>query len=302
MSKIKSLSALAATVSALLSFPVSAVAYDGGSYSGGSYGGSDCAGGTSSSFGGSRSLQVVGLTKQNQLVCFNEFSPMQAQSINFVSNLSGGDTVLVGIDFRPANGLLYGVGNAGGVYQISTSNAVATLVNRLSVALDGSDSYGVDFNPVVDRLRIVSSKGQNLRHNLAGTTLVDSALNYAGVTALGIGGSAYTNNDADLNTATTLYALDTSLDQIAVQSPPNAGTLAATGKLTLDAGLIAGFDVYSTVRNGSTVDVQSLASIKLPDGSTGLYSIKLPTGKATSRGSFAGNLEVTDIAIPLNQL
>lgn len=303
MSKIKSLSALAAAVSALLSVPVSAVAYDGGSYSGGSYGGSNCAGGTSSSFGGSGSLQVVGLTKQNQLVCFNEFSPMQAQSINFVSNLSGGDTVLVGIDFRPANGLLYGVGNAGGVYQISTSNAVATLVNRLSVALDGSDSYGVDFNPVVDRLRIVSSKGQNLRHNLTGTTIVDSALNYTpGVTALGIGGSAYTNNDADLNTATTLYALDTNLDQIAIQSPPNAGTLAATGKLTLNAGLVAGFDIYTTVRNGSTVEVQSLASIKLPDGSTGLYSIKLPTGKATARGSFASNLEVTDIAIPLNQL
>ncbi len=308
MTKFKSLSALTVAVSALLAVPVSAVAFGSGSYGGGSYGGAsfggdNCAGGTSNGFDGSRSLQVVGLTKQNQLICFNEFSPTEARAINFVSNLSGGDTALVGIDFRPANGLLYGVGNAGGVYQISTSNAVATLVNRLSVALDGSDSYGVDFNPVVDRLRIVSSKGQNLRHNLAGATLVDAALNYApGVTALGIGGSAYTNNDADLNTATTLYALDTNLDQIAIQSPPNAGTLAATGKLTLDAGLVAGFDIYSKVRNGSTVDVQSLASIRLPDGATGLYSIKLPTGKATRRGGFANTLEVTDIAIPLNQL
>lgn len=65
---------------------------------------------------------------------------------------------------------------------------------------------------------------------------------------------------------------------------------------------MAGFDIYSTVRNGSTVEVQSLASIKLLDGSTGLYSIKLPTGKATRRGGFASSLEVTDIAIPLNQL
>lgn len=303
MSKVKSLSALAAAVAALLSVPAMVAAYDGGSYGGGSYVGGDCAGGTSTGYDGSRTLQVVGLTKQNQLVCFNEFRPGEARVINFVSNLSGGDTVLVGIDFRPANGLLYGVGNAGGVYQISTSNAVATLINRLTVPLDNSASFGVDFNPVVDRLRIVSSNGQNLRHNLAGATLVDTALNYApGVTAFGVGGSAYTNNDADLNTATTLYALDTNLDQIAIQSPPNAGTLAATGKLTLNAGLVAGFDIYSKVRNGSTVDVQSLASITLPDGSTGLYSIKLPTGKATGRGSFAIGVEVTDIAIPLNQL
>ncbi len=303
MSRIHSLAAMAAAVTALLSVSTTTFAYDSGSYGGGYYGVDDCAGGTSTGYDTNRTLQVVGLTKQNQLVCFNEFRPGDARVINFVSNLQGGDTSLVGIDFRPANGLLYGLGNAGGVYQINTSNAVATLVNRLSVALDGSESYGVDFNPVVDRLRIVSSRGQNLRHNLAGTTLVDSALNYTpGVTAMGIAGSAYTNNDADANTATTLYALDTSLDQIAIQSPPNAGTLVATGKLTLDAGLVAGFDIYSKVRNGSTVDVQALASIKLPDGSVGLYSIKLPTGKATTRGSFANGLEVTDIAIPLRQL
>ena len=38
-----------------------------------------------------------------------------ARNINFASNLSGGDTFLIGIDFRLQNRLLYGVGNAGGV-------------------------------------------------------------------------------------------------------------------------------------------------------------------------------------------
>ena len=275
-------------------------------YYDGSSGGS-CASGSASDrdFDRSRTLQVVGLTSDNRLVCFNEFSPQEARSINFVSNLSGGDTALIGIDFRVQNGLLYGVGNAGGVYLLDTANAVATLVNRLSVALDGSTSYGVDFNPAADRLRITSSKGQNLRHNVNanGITIVDGALNYTpGVTALGIVGSAYTNNDLDANTATTLYALDSTLDQIALQSPPNNGTLAATGKLTLDASAVAGFDIYSTVRSGVTVDVQALASIKTADGSTGLYSVKLPTGKATPRGNFSAQFMVTDIAIPLNQL
>ena len=299
--------ATAALLLAAIAAPAGAQSSYGtyGSYDGSS--GGSCASGSASDrdFDRSRTLQVVGLTSDNRLVCFNEFSPQEARSINFVSNLSGGDTALIGIDFRVQNGLLYGVGNAGGVYLIDTANAVATLVNRLSVALDGSNSYGVDFNPAADRLRITSSKGQNLRHNVNanGITIADGALNYTpGVTALGIVGSAYTNNDLDANTATTLYALDSALDQIALQSPPNNGTLAATGKLTLDASAVAGFDIYSTVRNGVTVDVQALASIKTADGSTGLYSVKLPTGKATPRGNFSAQFMVTDIAIPLNQL
>ncbi len=303
MKKYLSMIAAAGLVAAGATAPASGQSYYG-TY--GSYGDS-CASGsaTGSSYDRSRTLQVVGLTSDNRLICFNEFSPQDARSINFVSNLSGGDTFLIGIDFRVQNGLLYGVGNAGGVYVIDTANAVATLVNRLSVALDGSTSYGVDFNPAADRLRITSSKGQNLRHNVnaGGVTVVDGTLNYTpGVTALGIVGSAYTNNDLSANTATTLYALDSSLDQIALQSPPNNGTLAATGKLTVDATEVAGFDIYSTIRDGVTVDVQALASIRVADGSMGLYSVKLPTGKATLRGSFGGQVVVTDIAIPLNQL
>ncbi len=310
MMKRLSLIAAATLMSATFAAPAAAQ-WSSGSYdshgSTGSYSGGSCASGSDSrsQYDSSRSLQVVGLTSDNRLVCFNEFAPQDARNIGFVSNLSGGDTALIGIDFRVQNRLMYGVGNAGGVYVIDTSNAVATLVNRLTVALDGSPSYGVDFNPAADRLRITSSKGQNLRHNLntGGVTIADSTLNYApGTTALGIVGSAYSNNDLSLNTATTLYALDSTLDQIALQSPPNLGTLAATGKLTVDATEVAGFDIYSKIRDAVTVDVQSLASIKTADGSMGLYSVKLPTGKASLRGAFGNQNMVIDIAIPLNQL
>ena len=244
MQRLPLLAALG-TVAALLGAPTTAQTYSG-SWGGGSdwNSGGSCASGveSSSDFNRSRSLQVVGLTSDNRLFCFNEFSPQDARVINFVSNLSGGDTFLIGIDFRVQDRLLYGVGNAGGVYVVDTNNGVARLVNRLSVALDGSTSYGVDFNPAADRLRITSSNGQNLRHNVnaGGVTAVDGALNYMpGVTALGIAGSAYTNNDLSPLTSTTLYALDSLLDQIAIQSPPNNGTLAATGKLTVDATAVA---------------------------------------------------------------
>jgi hypothetical protein len=256
------------------------------------------------------SLQVIGLTSDQRLICFDERRPHASQNIGYVAGLSG-DTRLVGIDFRVQDGVLYGVGDMGGVYSLETRHATATLVNRLTVPLQGT-SFGVDFNPAADRLRIVSDTGQNLRHNLAmnGTTLQDDPLDYpvaaqlnsVGPTAIGVTGSAYTNNDLSADTATTLYSLDTNLDQISIQSPPNDGTLAATGKLGVDAQAQSGFDIYSEVRDGVTIGVHAFASLKQSDGTTGFYRVTLSTGKASLRRSFNKRDEVIDIAIPLDQL
>ena len=248
-------------------------------------------------------LKVVGLTSDQRLVCFFENSPERTFKLGTVSGLIGGDTALVGIDYRVQDGQLYGVGNAGGVYILNTGNAAATLVNRLTVALTGT-SFGVDFNPVADRLRIFGDDGQNLRHNInvGGVTLVDGPLNYiAGTPITGVTGAAYTNNDLDPLTATTLYDIDSTLDQVVLQSPPNNGSLAATGKLTVDTTSSVGFDIFSTVRNGVTVRVQALASLTAANGFISLYSISLPTGKATLQGTFRNWDKVVDIAIPLDQ-
>ena len=144
-------------------------------------------------------VRVVGLTDDGALVCFSELFPRLVRDIGYVSGLVKPDVRLIGIDFRVQDGALYGVGNGGGVYRLDTSNATATLVNVLTVALEGT-SFGVDFNPAADRLRIVSDTGQNLRHNViaGGTTIADLALNYTpGTNATGIVGAAYTNNDLD---------------------------------------------------------------------------------------------------------
>ncbi len=279
----------------------------GGSYGGGSYGdGGSCESGDD--FRRSSSLQVVGLTDDQRLICFNERNPGDARDLGFVSGLMG-DVKLVGIDFRVQDKKMYGVGDRGGVYVIDTRNAAAMKVSQVTEPLAGT-SFGVDFNPAADRLRIVSDTGQNLRHNvnLGGATVVDDlldypvALNSVGPTATGVTGSAYTNNDLDTSTATTLYALDSNLDQVDIQSPPNDGTLAATGKLGVEAAISVGFDIYSTIREGVTVNVQSLASLQAVSGVSSFYSINLPTGKATSRGSFSARNKVIGIAIPLNQL
>ena len=242
---------------------------------------------------------VFGLTEDQQLVRFRECEPRSFKKIGDVTGLSGLDDALVGIDFRVQDGRLYGVGTGGGVYQLDTSTAEATFVSQLTVALAGT-SFGVDFNPAADRLRIVSDTGQNLRHdvNPGGVTANDAALNYtAGTPATGIFGAAYTNNDLAAATATTLFDLDASLDQVVIQAPPNNGSLSVTGKLGVDAAAPVGFDVFSRLSDGVAVRNGALASLVV-DGSPALFRIDLLTGKAKRIGRLHATL--IDLAIRLD--
>ena len=245
-------------------------------------------------------LQIVGLTADQRLICFTQRDADEARTIGSVSNLQV-DTSLVGIDYRPADGNLYGVGNQGGVYTVDVTTAQATLVSRTNVALNGT-SFGTDFNPAADRFRIVSDTGQNLRVNVAdGTTTTDGPLNYtAGTPAAGVTGAAYTNNDADPNTGTTLFDFDSVLDQVAVQSPPNNGSLVATGKFGVDSGPEIGADIYSVVRQGTTVENHAFASVR--SGSTSWFTeVDLLTGRVTNRDQFSAGDTVIGLTVPLNQ-
>jgi hypothetical protein len=253
-------------------------------------------------------LRVIGLTDRGKLVRFREDAPGKAREIGAVSGLTGSDTMLVGIDYRVQDGKLYGVGNGGGVYTIDTTTAQAVFVNALTVPLNGT-FFGVDFNPAADRLRIISDAGQNLAHNVnpMGVTLDNSVLTYTVppampvVPATGVSGAAYTNNDlapAGANTATTLFDVDTTLDQIVIQSPPGAGLLVATGKLGFDAGPSAGFDIYTTVSRGVAASNRGFAALSA-NGVYSFYRINLMTGRAGRVGAFSD--AVVDVAIPLNQ-
>jgi len=243
-------------------------------------------------------LQAVGLTADQRLVTFAVDKPGRAKPAGKVTGLQG-DTRLVGIDYRVQDGKLYGVGDAGGVYTLTTKGA-ATKVSQLTVALSGA-GFGVDFNPAADRLRIVSDTGQNLRHdvNPGGTTVADGTLTIPPATtpATGVTAAAYTNNDLNADTATTLFDLDTNLDQVAVQAPANAGLLSPTGRLGVDAGAEAGFDIYTDTKSGTATGFAALQT----GGRSTLFQISLLTGKAGQVGRFPSAVTVTDLALPLAQ-
>ena len=73
-----------------------------------------------------RGLSVIGLTADQRLICFKDSRPSVSSTIGKITGLANGETTLIGIDFRVQDGNLYGVGNAGGVYRLSTTNAAAT--------------------------------------------------------------------------------------------------------------------------------------------------------------------------------
>ncbi len=231
---------------------------------------------------------VYGLTNSNQIVRFNSARPGTILSTTAVTGLAGGENLL-GIDFRPATGQLYGLGSTSRLYVINTSTGAATAVGAAGLfTLVGTD-FGFDFNPTVDRIRVVSNTGQNLRLNpndgaLAAT---DGTLNPGTpqVTA-----AAYTNNFAGATT-TTLYDIDSGNDTLYTQNPPNSGVLVPVGALGIDVGSVNGFDIAS----GSGT---ALAGVQLTGNTnSSLYAINLTTGAASFIGPIGTALPLRGLAI-----
>lgn len=243
-------------------------------------------------------LTVVGLTADQRLVTFSEGNPGQVTTIGAIRGLRA-DSGLVGIDYRVHDGGLYGVGDRGGVYTLSTLGATATKVSQLTVPLAGT-SFGVDFNPATDRLRIISDNGQNLLHNLKAEerTVTGRPLTVppAKGPATGVTGAAYTNNDSVGATGTTLLDVDTVRNQLALQSPADSGQLATTGQSGVDPTGPAGFDIYTRGPGAN----RGFAALTV-GGTARLYDVELVTGGFRDRGAFPTASQVTDIALPLDQ-
>jgi hypothetical protein len=243
---------------------------------------------------------VFVLTASNRLMSFNRDTPATIRTNVAIQGLQGGDS-LVGIDMRPADGKLYAVGSGGRLYTIDTASGAATLKSTLSAdptdtsapyaGLNGT-AFGVDFNPVADRLRIVSNTGQSLRINVdSGATTTDGNIN-GGAANTAITASAYTNSFAGTN-ATTLYGIDGASGTLYVQNPPNNGTLASPVALGVAAGSANGFDIDARTNVGYLAATVG--------GARNLYSVNLnATGSANAAtlvGALGVNEEIRGLAL-----
>lgn len=272
---------------------------------------------------------LVGLNATGTgLVRFNSSTPGSVTAVP-VTGLLAGQT-LVGIDFRPQNRLLYGLGrdagtNAMQLYSINSLTGVATPVGATGafVAADGATAvpvtgtaFGFDFNPAVDRIRVVSNSGQNFRMNpntgafvdgdggapapVAGLQM-DGAVN-GGTTTLD--GAAYTNNLPNNGGTTTLYTLDSATDSLYIQNPPNAGTqtlpvLVTAGGNRLDFGAANGFDYPPRVSDAGNNEVAQGVAFAVLDvgGTSSLFSIDVVTGNTRNLGVVGGTGPLRGLAV-----
>jgi hypothetical protein len=199
---------------------------------------------------------------------------------------------LLGIDVRPADGMLYAVVSDGSVVTIDPQTGTATAKSKLDAMLPDGVMATVDFNPAADRLRIIGSDGTNLRANVDdGKVTKDGTLKFAdadqmkGKTPKIVAG-AYTNSMKGAK-ETVLFDIDAS-GAVLRQAPPNEGVLNTVGAMGMAAENVA-FDILSDGQGGNSA--WAMVGSKL-------YAIDLASGKGTEAATIEGvSGNVRDIAI-----
>lgn len=243
-----------------------------------------------------RAETVYAVDSRALLLTFDTDLPSFITNIQLIRGLQPGESIL-GIDFRPANRKLYGLGSSSRLYVIDAETGAATPVGSgpFTPALDGTE-FGFDFNPMVDRIRVVSNRGQNLRlHPDTGqAAATDLSLNYADNTAPGVVSSAYTNSVAGA-TSTVLYGIDSRRKALVMQNPPNDGRLNVVGPLTnLDLSDVAGFDISPST--GRAFVVARLAGTN----KCMFYEVHLATGDYNVLGQVNIFEQVSGLAVAPN--
>jgi len=224
------------------------------------------------------------------------FSTAAPATVTTVGAITGVDGAIAGIDIQPSTGRLFAVSATSKVYTINKTTAAATQVGTAAFTptADGT-SFGIDFNPVPNAIRFLSSGGaasQSLRLSPATGATLGTDTAPAGTTA----GAAYTNSVNGAN-QTTLYVVDSAADTVkrigglgGVPSP-NGGTVTSIGSLGVTTDGDVGFDI-----SGSTNT--AYASLQTVDGQATFHRIDLVTGAATAGAPIGnGSVNVVDLAI-----
>ena len=242
---------------------------------------------------------VYALTEGNKLLSFNATQPAKVCTSASFSGQQA-DEKIVGIDVRPADQQLYALGSTGRLYTVDKASAALTQKSVLVADLGDSEPYtalmgttfGFDFNPGNDNIRVVSDTGLNFRVSPDdGMVTTDVVLNPAGSVA---GEAAYGNNFAGVLTS-SYYVIDSTSDSLQVvgRGTGNAinGDVTAVGSLGVgDVQSVAGFDILGN-------DNRGLAALNTAGSSSSdLYSINLQSGAATHVGAIGGGERISGLA------
>jgi hypothetical protein len=258
--------------------------------------------------------QIIVLTNSNGIgIIANPSAPNIVIGPFPVTGIAVGQTI-EGIDFRPNTGELYALGynsstQEARLYTINQTTAVATPIGAAPVTLNlTSGQIGFDFNPTVDRIRIVGGNGSNYRlHPTTGAIVAtDGSLSFgnsdvnAGQSPMAVS-SAYTKSYIG-SESTTLYNVDFGLNILTTQVPPNDGTQNTIGSLGItinNTDPTVGFDFFFD--SGSQADMGYITANPAGTSNDNLYTVNTATGTVTNLGLIGLGLSVRDMAIVVNR-
>src|SRR4029450_8115610 len=150
---------------------------------------------------------VFVLNDANQLLRFDSSTPGTIDATIPITGIDVG-AIVRGIDFRPATGELFAFTGPAGIaanaliktYTVNPDTGAATLVGTIMNTVPGAGDYpgGFDFNPTVDRIRVVQSDNEDFRINPNNGSLAgdDPNLTYTPPTSGPIIAEAYDRNFA----------------------------------------------------------------------------------------------------------
>lgn len=226
--------------------------------------------------------QFAAVTNSNKVLTFASDSPGNLDSAYPLTGLASGEKI-VGLDTRPKTGQLYGLGKTGRIYVIDAASGATRSVTGPISPVPAGATFGFNFNPTVDRIRITTDTRQNLRVNPDdGAVAVDTPLAYAPGQGSGatpaVGGVAYTN-PVPTATTTQLFDLEAARDALTTQNPANSGQLTTVGNgLGQAIGGPSGFDI-------STSNIGWASYKPGGQGSVSLFRVNLTGGTVANAAS-----------------
>ncbi len=250
---------------------------------------------------------IYGLTAQGGLISFDSASPGSVTTVGNVTGASAGQFFL-NLDFRPANGLLYGLAvntitGASNIYTINTSTAAATMVGTTPFTLSVSigSRVAMDFNPVTDLARVVSRNGSNYQVSpvTGAIAATNTTLNYVPGDPGGSGipdnvALAHSNNVVGA-AATTLYGYSFNFDEVLRIGAANGMPISPDTGQTFTIGGAMQFPLTSNI--GFDISGSGAAFLTGNIGAQTLFSVNLATGRATTIGAIGGNPQLVSIAV-----
>jgi hypothetical protein len=236
---------------------------------------------------------IAPVANATNLVKFDSADPLTLVDAKFVSGLQPNESI-VGIDLRPSNRQLYALGSTSRLYTLDPATGAATPVGAaFSPPLNGFN-FGFDFNPVTDRIRVVSDTRKSfvLNPDTGAIDHFDGDVFYpqANFGIPSVTHSAYTNNRPGAAT-TQLYGIDGNSGRMTIQNE-------STGELTPVQlgfslrGTIGAFDISANTGLGYFIQ---LPWDGIPTQRLSVYDLQ--SGNVSSGNPIGGGITITALTV-----